>query len=154
MNTAVILCAGNGTKCHPYTSVRNKVMIPISNRPILSYGVESLLSLGFRHIVLVTGAFCEEIRAFFRDVPQVEIVEDPSPKGTAFSAFCAKDRIEGDFLLLYGDTIADTDDLRALRDTFLANGENAALLDAIDNRSSEHIGCTVENGYVSDICGH
>ena len=154
MKTAVILCAGNGTKCWPYTSVRNKVMIPVSNKPIVQFAVESLESLAFERIVLVTGAFHEEVRACFRDDANVRIVCDPAPHGTAYSLLCAKEQIDEDFLLLYGDTIVDTDDLRALRDSFLTDRCNTALLGTIQDRSSEHIGCTVLDGFVDEIFGH
>ena len=154
MKTAVVLCAGNGTKCHPYTSIRNKVMIPVSNKPIVQFSVESLETLGFNNIVLVAGAFHEEIRAWFRDNQKVTVIVDPQPHGTAYSLLCAKDSIDEDFLVLYGDTITDTNDLRSLLDTFLTDRCNAALVGAIPDRSSEHIGCTVEDGFVDEIFGH
>lgn len=154
MKTAVILCAGNGTKCHPYTTVRNKVMIPISNKPIVSYAAESLAALGFERILIVAGAFHEEIRACFRDTPSVEIIVDPAPHGTACSLLCAKDQFDGDCMVLYGDTIVDTQDLRALRDAFLASHENTALIGRIEDRSSEHIGCCVQGNHITEIFGH
>ena len=154
MKTAVILCAGSGTKLWPYAQIRNKVMMPVSNQPIVSYGVKSLEALGFEQILLVAGPFHEQIRACFRDHPKVQVVVDPSPKGAAYSLLCAKEYIHEDFLVLYGDTIVDTDDLRALRDAFLAAQNNTALVGAIPDRSSEHIGCTLCGEFVQEIFGH
>ncbi len=154
MKTAVILCAGKGTKLWPYAQIRNKAMMPVSNRPIVSYAVDSLTLLGFEKIVLVAGPFADEVRGFFRDEPRVRVLTDDAPKGAAYSLLCAKDEVDEDFLLLYGDTIVDTDDLRTLRDAFLATRENTALVGAIEDRSSEHIGCTISDGYVKEIFGH
>ena len=154
MKTAVILCAGKGTKLWPYAVIRSKVMMPVSNKPIVSFAVDSLTQLGFEKIVLVAGPFADEVRACFRDEPRVRVLTDDAPKGAAYSLLCAKDEVQEDFLLLYGDTIVDTDDLRALRDAFLETGENTALVGAIEDRSSEHIGCTIADGCVSEIFGH
>lgn len=154
MKTAVILCAGKGTKLWPYAQIRNKAMMPVSNQPIAAYAVDSLTQLGFDKIVLVAGPFADEVRGYFRDCENVRVLTDDAPKGAAYSLLCAKDEVGEDFLLLYGDTIVDTDDLRALRDAFNASGENTALVGEITDRSSEHIGCTVEDGFVTGIFGH
>ncbi len=154
MKTAVILCAGKGTKLWPYAQIRNKVMMPVSNRPIVSYAVDSLTQLGFDKIVLVAGPFADEVRGYFRDDARVRVLTDDAPKGAAYSLLRAKDEVESDFLLLYGDTIIDTDDLRLLRDAFLSTRENTALVGEIKDRSSEHVGCTIEDGRVTEIHGH
>lgn len=154
MKTAVILCAGKGTKLWPYAQIRNKVMMPVSNRPIVAYAVDSLIQLGFQKIVLVAGPFADEVRGCFRDETRVRVLTDDAPKGAAYSLLCAKDEVDEDFLLLYGDTIIETEDLRALRDAFLETRENTALVGAIADRSSEHIGCTVADGFVREIFGH
>ena len=153
MKNAVILCAGAGTKFWPYANIRNKVMMPVSNQPIVSYAVESLHTLGVENIVLVAGSFHEEIRAYFRDDPSVRIVVDAAPKGTAYSLLQAKELVDSDFLTLYGDTILATEDIAQLAEAFEATGENTALVSAID-RGSEHIGCTIEDGKVCEIYGH
>ena len=53
MKTAVILCSGEGKKIWPYSVIRNKCMIPVSNKPILEYNVELLEELGFEKILIV-----------------------------------------------------------------------------------------------------
>lgn len=154
MKTAVILCAGKGTKLWPYAQIRNKAMMPVSNRPIVAYAVDSLTQLGFLKIVLVAGPFADEVRGYFRDNTRVRVLTDDAPKGAAYSLLCAKDEVAEDFLLLYGDTIVDTQDLQTLRDAFLTCGENTALVGKIEDRSSEHISCTIADGSVKEIFGH
>ena len=154
LKTAVILCAGAGTKCWPYAQIRSKTMIPVSNRPIVSYAAESAKALGIENILVVAGAFSEEIRAFFRGDAAVRVLVDPQPKGTASSLLCAAECVQDDFLLLYGDTIIDTDDLRRLTEAFERTHEHTALVGAIESRSSEYIGCTVADGQIEEIFGH
>jgi len=154
MKNAVILCAGEGTKLWPYASVRCKAMMPVSNKPIVAYSVEALAEMGFGNIVIVANRFAEELTAYFRDEPRVTVILDDKPKGTAFSLLKASAHVDGDFLTLYGDTIAAPEDLRALADAFAASGENTALVDVIRDRTGDVIGCTVEDGAVGEILGH
>ena len=154
MKDAVVLCAGAGTKIWPYAQIRSKVMMPISNRPIVSYVVDSLQQLGVSNIVLVAGPFAEEIRAYFRGNAAVRVIDDPQPKGTAASLLCAAPYVQNDFLTLYGDTIPDADDLRSLTETFAAAQEHTALVSKMQNRTSDCIGCAVADGKLTDVFGH
>jgi len=155
MKNAVILCAGAGTKLWPYAQIRSKAMLPVSNKPIAAYAVDSLTELGFDNIVLVGNRFVEEIKAYFRDSKNVTVITDNAPKGTAFSLLCAKDTIKGEsFLALYGDTIVSKSDLARLAAAFEQNHQTQALLSPIPERSSDHIGCNIKGDEVNEIWGH
>ncbi len=151
MKKAVILCAGAGTKAWPYAQIRCKTMIPVSNKPIMAYAVDSLTELGFTDIILVCSKFAQEIAAYFRDYSNVTLVTDPAPQGTALSLLKAKEAVGGeDFLALYGDTIVSKEDLQAL----IAAQKPAALVYPMRDRCSDYIGCVPKNGLVGDILGH
>lgn len=51
----VLLCGGKGTRLLPATKLFNKHMIPILNRPMIMYPLETLKALGVREIMIVTG---------------------------------------------------------------------------------------------------
>ena len=51
----IILAGGKGTRMLPATKVVNKHMIPILNRPMIMYPLETLKSLGVKDIMIVTG---------------------------------------------------------------------------------------------------
>ncbi len=154
MKNAVILCAGAGTKLWPYAQIRCKAMMPVSNKPIVAYSVDALNNLGFDNIVIVGSRFIEEMCSYFRDAKNVTIISDDKPKGTAFSLLRASAFIDGDFLTLYGDTIVTEADLKALIEKFGESGENVALVDKIPDRSSDRIGCRIEDGYIESVWGH
>lgn len=154
MKNAVILCAGAGTKIWPYAQIRSKTMIPVSNKPIVSYAVEALTEQGFDNIVIVAGRFAEEIKARFRDHVNVTVITENSPRGTAASLLYAKDSVDGSFLALYGDTIVDGGDLARLAAAYEQTGSPQALVRPLHDRSSDYIGCTVEGGFVNEIWGH
>lgn len=51
----VILAGGLGTRLQPLTDVTNKHLLPIYNRPMIYYPVQTLVEGGIRDILIVTG---------------------------------------------------------------------------------------------------
>ena len=51
----VILAGGSGTRLHPLTRITNKHLLPIYDRPMVSYAIEALVQAGVTELMLVTG---------------------------------------------------------------------------------------------------
>lgn len=51
----VILAGGLGTRLRPLTKVTNKHLLPVYDRPMIYYPLETLCNAGIRDIMLVTG---------------------------------------------------------------------------------------------------
>ena len=51
----VILAGGSGTRLHPLTRITNKHLLPIYDRPMISYAIEALVLAGINEMMLVTG---------------------------------------------------------------------------------------------------
>lgn len=51
----VILAGGLGSRLYPLTEVTNKHLLPIYNRPMIYYPIQTLVDAGIRDILLVTG---------------------------------------------------------------------------------------------------
>ena len=51
----VILAGGEGTRLRPLTLVANKHLLPIYNKPMVQFPVETLKALGINDILIVTG---------------------------------------------------------------------------------------------------
>src|ERR1700724_923147 len=51
----VILAGGTGSRLFPLTRITNKHLLPIGDRPMISYGVEALVKAGVTEIMVVTG---------------------------------------------------------------------------------------------------
>jgi glucose-1-phosphate thymidylyltransferase len=51
----VILAGGTGSRLHPLTRITNKHLLPIFDRPMISYAIEALVKAGVSEMMLVTG---------------------------------------------------------------------------------------------------
>src|SRR5258708_27125497 len=51
----VILAGGTGSRLDPLTRITNKHLLPIYDRPMISYAIEALVKAGVTEMMLVTG---------------------------------------------------------------------------------------------------
>ena len=51
----VILAGGTGSRLHPLTQITNKHLLPIYDRPMISWAIEALVNAGVTDLMLVTG---------------------------------------------------------------------------------------------------
>ncbi|HUY07283.1 MAG TPA: sugar phosphate nucleotidyltransferase [Acidimicrobiales bacterium] len=51
----VLLAGGTGSRLYPLTRITNKHLLPINDRPMISYGIEALVKAGIGEIMVVTG---------------------------------------------------------------------------------------------------
>lgn len=105
---AVILAGGEGKRLRPLTRSRPKALIPVANRPIIEYVIDSLRKNGISDIIVVVGYRKEQVIRYLNSLDiQVEVVVQERQLGTAHALRCAEGSIHGDFLLLPGDNYID-----------------------------------------------
>ena len=51
----VILAGGLGTRMHPLTKITNKHLLPVYDKPMIYYPIETLAKTGIKDILIVTG---------------------------------------------------------------------------------------------------
>lgn len=51
----VVLAGGKGTRLYPLTRVTNKHLLPVFERPMIYYPIQTLVDAGIRDVIVVTG---------------------------------------------------------------------------------------------------
>src|SRR6266849_677301 len=51
----IVLAGGLGTRRHPLTKITNKHLLPVYNRPMIYYPIQTLVDAGITEILIVTG---------------------------------------------------------------------------------------------------
>ena len=126
--TALILCGGKGERLRPLTESIPKPLIRIKGRPILSYLLDHVRKFGIENVVIAAGFQAEKISGFFQENHRdlaVTIVNSGNVDIIERIMSCAT-HIKGDFILLYGDTLADVD-FGQLQEFHFAHGAQATI---------------------------
>jgi len=116
----IIPLAGKGTRLRPHTHLVPKPMLKIAGKPVMDYILEDLRELGnVEQVIYVTGHLKEKVeehaRKDFADLPAV-FVEQKVQDGTAGAVKLAQPYVDQDVLIIFVDTIFETD-LSVIRNT-------------------------------------
>jgi mannose-1-phosphate guanylyltransferase len=110
---ALILVGGEGTRLRPLTSTVPKPVVPLVDRPFISYMLEWLASHGVDDVILACGFLPDRLRAVLGEGEQLGIrlryVEEPRPLGTGGALKFAEDLLDERFFMLNGDVLTDLD---------------------------------------------
>lgn len=110
---AVIMAGGKGTRLQSISKDIPKPMIPILNKPILEYQIESLKKSGITDIIMIIGHLGHVIKDYFGDGQDwnvnISYIMETEPLGTAGALYYLKDLNMDDFFLVFGDILLDID---------------------------------------------
>jgi glucose-1-phosphate thymidylyltransferase len=130
---AVILCAGLGTRLRPLTFSTAKHLIPVANKPVLFFGIESLVEVGVREIGIVVsresrGPIQNAVDDGSRWGARVTYIQQEHPQGLAHACACAE-MFVGDepFIMYLGDNLLP-EGLKEPVALFERSGANAVVL--------------------------
>lgn len=148
---AVILAAGEGNRLRPFTFSEPKVMIPVANKPILQFVIESLVENGIKDIDIIVGYRKERIMSYFGDGDRfdanLDYITQSKQLGTAHALYQVKDRIEDDFIVLPGDNVISK---RTVSDLLEKKDEYSVLITRNKDPSKYGV-VSLKNGLVNDI---
>ena len=115
----IIPLAGKGTRLRPHTHLVPKPMLKIAGKPVMAYILEDLERLGgVDQVVYVTGHLKEKVEKYAKTqfkLPAV-FVEQVVQDGTAGAVKLAQPYVDQDVLIIFVDTIFETD-LSVIRKT-------------------------------------
>ncbi len=113
IRTAFVLGAGLGTRLKSLTARRPKPLIPVANRPLITYAFDHLLGLGVEHLVVNTHWRSEAYDEAFPDpvyggAALTFRAEQPAVLETAGGIWNVRDLLGGGTFAVYnGDILSD-----------------------------------------------
>ncbi|MEE2876637.1 MAG: glucose-1-phosphate thymidylyltransferase [Candidatus Neomarinimicrobiota bacterium] len=106
----LLTAGGHGTRLRPITNTKNKHLIPIANRPMLSYAIDYMADAGIKEIGIIVNAGDHEIETVFGSGEESGVkltyIEQDAPLGLAHVVKIAEPFIgKNRFLFYLGDNI-------------------------------------------------
>lgn len=104
---AIILAGGFGTRLRPLTYSRAKSLLPILNKPMITYIIESLPEQVDK-VILAVNYRKNQIENYFKENDcgkEIIVNDEPKPLGTGGAVKFAEKHITGRFLVLNSDVI-------------------------------------------------
>ncbi len=104
---AIILAGGFGTRLKPLTYTRAKSLLPILNKPMITYLIESLPK-NVDKVILAVNYRKNQIEKYFQKNnfgKEIIVNDEPEPLGTGGAVKFAEKHITGRFLVLNSDII-------------------------------------------------
>ncbi len=108
----IIPLAGKGTRLRPHTHVTPKPMLRVAGRPVMSYILEDLKTLGgIDEVIYITGHLKERVEEYARSALPVRsvFIEQKVQDGTAGAVALARKHVDQPVLIIFVDTIFDAD---------------------------------------------
>ncbi|HLZ95914.1 MAG TPA: sugar phosphate nucleotidyltransferase [Candidatus Dormibacteraeota bacterium] len=150
----VILAGGTGSRLHPLTRITNKHLLPIYDRPMISYAIEALVKSGVREMMLVTGG--THAGEFLRllgngeefGIDRLFYAYQDRPGGIAEALGLAEHFVGGDrSVVLLGDNIFGSS-IRHVAEAFAdqPRGARVVLWRESDRSHLGHLGVAAMNG--------
>ncbi|HEY3373547.1 MAG TPA: glucose-1-phosphate thymidylyltransferase [Candidatus Aquicultor sp.] len=128
----LILSGGSGTRLRPITFTSAKQLVPVANKPILFYAIETVRDAGIKDIGIVVGDTKGEVMHAVGDGSRfgvtITYIEQEAPLGLAHAVKISQDFIgEDDFVMFLGDNMIK-DGINGLVEAFNSNKPNCQIL--------------------------
>ena len=105
---ALVLAGGAGTRLRPITHTSAKQLVPVANKPVLFYGLESIRDAGITDVGIIVGDTASEIQDAVGDGSDLGIkvtyLPQEAPLGLAHCVLIAEEFLgDDDFIMYLGD---------------------------------------------------
>lgn len=154
---AIILSGGKGTRLRPLTYSGAKQLVPVANKPILWYGIESIVAAGITEIgIIISPETGEEVKQITGNGDlfgaKITYILQEEPAGLAHAVKIAQPFLgDSPFIMYLGDNI-----IEGKVDSFVAsfnkqNLDGLILLREVSNPSAFGVAKVDKNGRVLQL---
>ncbi len=154
---AIILSGGKGTRLRPLTYTGAKQLVPVANKPILWYGIESIVAAGITEIgIIISPETGDEVKAKTgqgdRFGANITYIRQDQPAGLAHAVKIAQPFLgDSPFVMYLGDNLIQSD-LSLFLDHFKAQKLDAlTILKSVANPSAFGVAKIDEDGRVLQL---
>ena len=152
----IILHGGHGTRLRPLTHTGPKQLLPIANKPMSEYCIESLKEANVTDIAIVIGGIgSQKVREYYQNGDKfgvkITYIEQDAPRGIAHAVSLCENFINNEkFVVFLGDNIISSS-IKNFRNKF-ENLESDALLLLCEVENPEQFGIAyLENDKISKM---
>lgn len=154
---AIILSGGKGTRLRPLTYTGAKQLVPVANKPILWYGIESIVAAGITEIgIIISPETGGEVQAKTGDGSRfgakITYILQDEPLGLAHAVKVAQPFLgDAPFVMYLGDNLVESQ-LDLFLDKFTSKHLDAlTLLCEVENPTSFGVAKVDETGKVLQL---
>lgn len=108
----VIMAGGKGTRLDPFTKVLPKPLIPVGDKPIVEMIMDKFFEYGIKDFYMTVFYKARMIKSYFEEANGkycIKYIEEKKPLGTVGSLSLLKGHVHGDFIVINGDVVIDSD---------------------------------------------
>jgi glucose-1-phosphate thymidylyltransferase len=129
---ALVLSGGAGTRLRPITHTSAKQLVPVANKAVLFYGLESIAEAGITDVGMIVGDTAAEIEEAVGDGSKfglkITYIPQERPLGLAHAVLIAREYLgDDDFVMYLGDNFI-VGGITDLVDEFRVNRPDAQIL--------------------------
>ncbi len=151
----LILSGGRGTRLRPLTHTAAKQLVPVANKPVLFYAIESLVAAAVTEIGIIVGDTAAEVEGAVGDGSAfgaaVTYIPQEGPLGLAHAVGIARTYLgDGPFVMFLGDNIIHEPLAPLLADFVAGDAAAGVLLAPVANPSAMGV-AEVNDGVIVSI---
>lgn len=108
----VIMAGGEGRRLKPYTNVLPKPLMPINEKPLIDYIINTFTERGFKNFLVSINFKSNIIKSYFKDLTKnyrINFIEEKTPLGTIGAISLIKNKVSQNFIITNCDTIYNID---------------------------------------------
>lgn len=146
----VIPLAGFGTRLRPHTFTKPKPLINVAGKPVLGHVLDMFKNIPVDEFIFITGYLGDQIESYVsKNYPGLKATyfEQKEMNGQSTAVYLAKDRLSGPMLIVFVDTIVETD-LSALEHE---TADAVAWVKAVEDPRRFGVALVGDDGYVTQL---